>query len=258
MQPLVSIIVPVYNAEKTIGRCIESILGQEYINFELLLMDDGSTDESGRICDSFAKNDTRIHVIHKENSGVSDTRNLALDLTQGKYLQFLDADDWITPNATRTFVEAAESTNADMVICDFYRVVDKRVSQKGSIDEEGLLTQEEYASHMMENPADFYYGVLWNKFYRRDIIEQHHLHFLLTFNMIRHSAYDTMREMTVSLMNHVKCRKRSKLSPMIFSIITFKTAEMSYYFAFEFLKRDIAYRSNDHSVGRIIALKKTT
>ena len=197
MQPLVSIIVPVYNAEKTIGRCIESILGQEYINFELLLMDDGSKDESGKICDSFAKNDTRIRVIHKENSGVSDTRNLALDLAQGKYVQFLDADDWITPNATRTFVEAAEAANADMVICDFYRVVDKRVSQKGSIDEEGLLTQEEYASHMMENPADFYYGVLWNKFYRRDIIEQHHLRmnsaiswcedFMFNLEYIRHA-----------------------------------------------------------------------
>ncbi len=197
MQPLVSIIVPVYNAEKTISRCIESILGQEYINFELLLMDDGSKDESGRICDSFAKNDTRIRVIHKENSGVSDTRNLALNLAQGKYLQFLDADDWITPNATRTFVESAETANADMVICDFYRVIDKRVSQKGSIDEEGLLTQEEYASHMMENPADFYYGVLWNKFYRRDIIEQHHLRmnsaiswcedFMFNLEYIRHA-----------------------------------------------------------------------
>ena len=197
MKPMVTIIVPVYNAEKTISRCIESILQQEYTNFELLLMDDGSKDDSGNICDSYAQNDERIRVIHKENSGVSDTRNLALDIAQGKYLQFLDADDWITPNATRTFVEAAEGANADMVISNFYRVVEKRVSQKGSIDEEGLLTQEEYASHMMENPADFYYGVLWNKLYRREIIEKHHLRmnsdiswcedFMFNLEYIRHA-----------------------------------------------------------------------
>lgn len=175
MNPLVSIIVPVYNAEKTIGRCIESILKQDYTNFELLMIDDGSKDNSGAICDEYAAADSRIIVIHKENSGVSDSRNMALDMAQGTYLQFLDADDWITPNATRTFVEAAEDHKADMVISDFYRVVDKRVSQKGSIDKEGLLTREEFASEMMENPSDFYYGVLWNKLYRRDIIEKHHL-----------------------------------------------------------------------------------
>ena len=175
MNPLVSIIVPVYNAEKTIGRCIESILKQDYTNFELLIIDDGSKDNSGVICDEYAAGDNRIIVVHKENSGVSDSRNMALDMAQGTYLQFLDADDWITPNATRTFAEAAEDNKADMVISDFYRVVDKRVSQKGSIDKEGLLTREEFASEMMENPSDFYYGVLWNKLYRRDIIEKHHL-----------------------------------------------------------------------------------
>lgn len=197
MKPMVSIIVPVYNAEKTISRCIESILQQEYTDFELLLIDDGSKDNSATICDNYAKNDARIRVVHKENSGVSTSRNLALDMAQGKYLQFLDADDWITPNATRTFVEAAEGSNADLVISDFYRVVEKRVSQKGSIDEEGLLSREEYASQMMENPADFYYGVLWNKFYRRDIISSHNLRmneniswcedFMFNLEYIRHA-----------------------------------------------------------------------
>ena len=197
MNPLVSIIVPVYNAEKTIGRCIESIMKQDYTNFELLIIDDGSKDNSGAICDEYAADDSRIIVIHKENSGVSDSRNMALDMAQGTYLQFLDADDWITPNATRTFVEAAEDYKADMVISDFYRVVEKRVSQKGSIDAEGLLTREEYASEMMENPSDFYYGVLWNKLYRRDIVEKHNLRmnseiswcedFMFNLEYIRHA-----------------------------------------------------------------------
>ena len=175
MNPMVSIIVPVYNAEKSIRRCVDSILNQEYTDFELLLMDDGSKDSSGSICDEYAQNDPRVKVIHKENSGVSDTRNQALDLACGKYLQFLDSDDWITPNATKLFVEAAEEHQCDLVIADFYRVVGERVSHKGDIEQEGIMTLEEFASLMLENPADFYYGVLWNKLFRREIVEQHHL-----------------------------------------------------------------------------------
>ncbi len=173
--PMVSIIVPIYNAEKCLARCVDSILNQEYTDFELLLMDDGSKDSSPQICDAYAAKDSRVRVVHKENSGVSATRNMALDMATGKYLQFLDADDWITPNATKLFVEAAEENQCEMVIADFYRVVGERVSHKGNIEEEGVLTREVYAELMMENPADFYYGVLWNKLYRRDIVETHRL-----------------------------------------------------------------------------------
>ena len=175
MIPTVSIIVPVYNAERTIRRCIESILNQEYTDFELLLVDDGSLDASGAICDEYAGRDSRVQVFHKANSGVSSSRNLALDRAQGTYLQFLDSDDWITPDATRSLVRAMEDGSCDMVISDFYRVVGERVCQKGDIDEDGIMTREEFAAHMMETPADFYYGVLWNKLYRRSIVEAHHL-----------------------------------------------------------------------------------
>ena len=175
MTPTVSIIVPVYNAVNTIGRCIESILNQQYTDFELLLVDDGSRDGSGIICDAYAKRDSRIRVIHKENSGVSDTRNLALEQACGTYLQFLDSDDWITPDATSSLVRAAETNRCDLVIADFYRVVGERVSHKGDIEEDTVLTREEFSAHMMENPADFYYGVLWNKLYRREIVEAHRL-----------------------------------------------------------------------------------
>ena len=175
MNPSVTIIVPVYNAEATLRRCVESVLSQEYADFELLLADDGSGDASGAICDEFAAADSRVRVIHKENSGVSDTRNLCLNRARGRYLQFLDADDWITPDATRLLVRAMEDHRCDLVISDFYRVVGERVSHKGDIDETQVLTREEYAAHMMENPADFYYGVLWNKLYRREIVEAHRL-----------------------------------------------------------------------------------
>lgn len=108
MHPTVSIIVPVYNAENTIQRCIDSILDQEYADFELLLVDDGSKDTSGAICDAYAAADPRVRVLHKENTGVSDTRNQGIRLAAGKYLQFLDSDDWITQDATSLLVRTAE------------------------------------------------------------------------------------------------------------------------------------------------------
>ena len=175
MEPTVSIIVPVYQAENTLRRCVESILEQQYTDFELLLVDDGSQDDSGAICDEYAAQDARVRVFHQPNAGVSAARNLALDHARGVYLQFLDSDDWITPDATRSLVRAAEAHQCDLVIADFYRVVGERLSRKGDIDEDGVLSREEYAAHMMENPADFYYGVLWNKLYRRELVEQYHL-----------------------------------------------------------------------------------
>ena len=197
MNPSVSIIVPVYNAEACLRRCVESVLNQEYADFELLLADDGSQDGSGAICDGFAAGDRRVRVFHKENSGVSDTRNLCLDQAQGRWLQFLDADDWITPDATKLLVRAAEEHQCDLVVSDFYRVVGERVSHKGDIDEASVLSREEYAAHMMENPADFYYGVLWNKLYRRDLVEEHRLRmdpaiswcedFMFNLEYIRHA-----------------------------------------------------------------------
>lgn len=171
MSLMVSIIIPVYNAEKTLRRCVESVLNQGFQEFELILVDDGSTDSSGRLCDEFKEKDSRVQVIHKENSGVSDARNAAIDAAKGNYIQFLDSDDWITPDATSLMVRAAEENGCDMVITDFYRVVGDRVSHKGDIDKGGVLTLEEFAAFMMENPADFYYGVLWNKLFKREIVE---------------------------------------------------------------------------------------
>ena len=101
MDPMVSIIIPVYNAETTLRRCVLSVLGQQYEDFELLLIDDGSSDGSGGMCDEFARKDARVRVVHKKNAGVSAARNDAIRLARGRYLQFLDSDDWITPDATR-------------------------------------------------------------------------------------------------------------------------------------------------------------
>ena len=95
--PKVSIIVPVYNTEEYLSECIESILDQSFTDFELLLINDGSIDKSGKICDEYAKKDSRIVVIHKENGGVSSARNKGIEIAQGEWISFIDADDWITP-----------------------------------------------------------------------------------------------------------------------------------------------------------------
>lgn len=170
--PQVSIIVPVYNAASSLPRCIGSVLKQEYTDFELILMDDGSTDGSAGILDEFQKEDSRVKAVHKENTGVSDTRNKGIAMAGGRYIQFMDADDWITSNATKQLVRTAEEKKADLVVADFYRVVGEHLARKGSIDTPDPMNLQEYAERMSDSPADFYYGVLWNKLYRREIIDK--------------------------------------------------------------------------------------
>lgn len=175
MEPLVSIIVPVYNARDYIERCVDSILNQEYQNLEILLIDDGSVDGTDVLLDAYAARDQRVRVIHQENAGVSASRNRALDLAQGEYVQFADSDDWLTPDSTKLLTRPAMEKGCDLVIGDFYRVTGKRLSQKGDIDTDHVMDRREFASYMIENPADYYYGVLWNKLFRRSIIEEHQI-----------------------------------------------------------------------------------
>lgn len=238
MYPTVSIIVPIYNAQATIHRCLDSIISQTFSDFELLLINDGSTDESGSICDSYAAKDTRIRVFHNENRGVSASRNFALDEARGEYIQFLDSDDWITPDATQQLVRTARTSHCDLVISDFYRVVNDRVSVKGDIDDDTIMTQEEFVSHMMENPADFYYGVLWNKLYRRTIIEEHALRmnpdihwcedFLFNLEYIRYAS--RFYALNIPLYYYVKTKgSLVSQSAGILSTIQMKSTVFAYY-----------------------------
>lgn len=194
--PLVTLIVPVYNVAPYLENCLRSIREQTYPELEILLVNDGSTDSSPEICRSFERSDPRFRLIDKPNSGVSDSRNVAISQAQGKYLEFLDADDWLTHDAVETFVHAAESTGADLVLCHFYRVAGDRVAQRGHIKKQRVLTRQEFAESMMKAPANYYYGVLWNKLYRRSIVEAHRLRcpdqvdwcedFLFNLNYIEH------------------------------------------------------------------------
>ena len=172
----VSIIVPVYNGEKSIKRCADSILNQDYPELELIFVDDGSRDNSWNVIQDIAAADSRVKAIHKENGGVSSARNMGLSKATGVYIQFADIDDWLPMDATKLLVREMEAKSAELTVGDFYRVVDGNVSEKGSIEMSGALSLKQYANAMMLAPADLYYGVLWNKLYRKDIIDRYEIH----------------------------------------------------------------------------------
>lgn len=175
-KPLVSIVIPIYNAAPHLAACIESVRKQTYDDLEILLVNDGSDDVSLPICRMYAQVDPRIRVIDKENSGVSATRNIAIDQAAGEFLQFVDADDRVALEATQLLVERAQRTQADMVICHYYRVVGKkRKSVHGFLETDKVLTQRKFATHLMEEPCSFYYGVMWNKLYRTNIIRERNI-----------------------------------------------------------------------------------
>ncbi len=126
VQDLVSIVVPVYNVEKYLKRCIDSIINQSYNNIEILLVDDGATDSSGLICDEYEKKDSRIKTIHKKNGGLSDARNKGIDQANGKYICFVDSDDWIEKSMIYDLIKEVKKTNSDIAICGRYRSYEDR------------------------------------------------------------------------------------------------------------------------------------
>lgn len=118
--PAISVIVPIYNAEKTLRKCVDSLLAQTFEDFEILLIDDGSPDQCGAICDEYAQQDTRVRVIHQENQGVSAARQNGIDHASGEYTIHADPDDWVEPEMLEELYKKAKEDNSDMVICDFY------------------------------------------------------------------------------------------------------------------------------------------
>ena len=120
MDPKISVIVPVYKAEKYLHKCVDSILAQTFKDFEILLIDDGSPDASGAICDEYARKDNRVRVFHKENGGVSSARQCGIDNAKGEYTIHADPDDWVEPTMLEELYNKAVEENADMVICDYY------------------------------------------------------------------------------------------------------------------------------------------
>ena len=164
----VSIIVPVYKVEDYIRECIDSILAQTYPYFELILVDDGSPDNCGRICDDYAKGDNRIKVVHKVNGGISSARNAGLEVAKGEWIMHVDGDDWIEPDMIESLIEAAQITGADMVIGDF-------VKYGPSAGYNKLPTWGSDKKKSMSNYLAYTMTTIWGSIAKRSLYADHSL-----------------------------------------------------------------------------------
>ncbi len=175
LSPLVSIILPVYNSAKTIACCIESIKAQTLRDFEVILVDDGSTDDSLAIAAKNIRADERFRIVSRENHGVSLTRNFALALARGTWIAFIDSDDWYAPYALEALVDAAQG-KAELAVASFYRVGGDRYAVKRP-EPSGVYPYADYVKAMFKAPANYFYACLWNKLFKRSIIEEAGLEF---------------------------------------------------------------------------------
>ena len=167
---MISIIVPVYNVEKYLYRCIDSILAQTYTDFELLLIDDGSKDKSGLICDEYAKKDSRIKVFHKENGGVSTARNIGLQYAQGEWLAFIDADDYVHFNFLASF-ESMIYEDLGLIHWGFCYDTNGDIKTIPISDKDKIMTMDEVCRNKI------FHGYVWSYLFRRDIIKENKILF---------------------------------------------------------------------------------
>ncbi len=163
----ISVIVPVYNAEKFLKRCLQSIINQTIDDFEVVLVNDGSTDSSLKIAIDFSKKDSRIRVINKENEGVSKTRNRGIEESKGKYICFIDSDDYVNPNFLEDLYSSINGEKDALGVCLFSNIYEGNHLKKSKIGIKGNLTisRNEYLIHMSKHLYSVYYGALWNKIY---------------------------------------------------------------------------------------------
>lgn len=179
--PSISVIVPVYGVEKWVGRAIESVQAQTFSAFELLLVDDGSPDRSGAICDEYASRDGRIRVIHKQNGGAASARNAAMAIARGEYLFFMDADDWCEPAMLEEMFAAAKKDDLDLLVAGFfidtYYSDDKFYHEKKSCPTRVYATQQEFRldAHNLFDNNQLYPP--WNKLYRAAYLREHDIVF---------------------------------------------------------------------------------
>ena len=193
MEPKVSIIVPVYKVEEYLSQCVDSILNQTYKNIELILVDDGSPDNCPKICDEYASSDDRVIVIHKENGGLSDARNTGIKKATGKYLMFVDSDDWIELDTCKVAVETAEKEKADLVFWSYMReFIDESKPKFFFWDDNSVFEGEEAKNNLHRRICGLYKSELshpdyayaldtaWGKLYLSDHIKNNNIRFIDT------------------------------------------------------------------------------
>ena len=174
----ISVIVPVYNVEKFIKRCLDSIINQTTKDLEIILVNDGSTDNSGKICDEYAKLDNRITVIHKENGGISSARNIGLDVATGEWIAFVDSDDYIEKDMYEVLYKTAIEKNVDICACFFkYLTVDNKILfnlTQEQLDMNGKYNSKEFLELIYKD--EYMNGICvatWNKIYKKNIFTRY-------------------------------------------------------------------------------------
>ena len=179
MEPLVSIVIPIYNGEKYIESCISSLLNQTHQNLEVILVDDGSQDQSVKVCQQYAQTDNRIKVFCQKNSGVSAARNVGIKHATGKYIMFFDVDDTVEPNVVEDNVKLAEENQADVVMfCFWYYIVDEKRLKENSMEQIFVGSAKEYFDKMLIPTIDNeVFNAPWNKLVRRQLLEDNNLGF---------------------------------------------------------------------------------
>ena len=166
---MISVIVPIYKFEKYLKRCVDSLLAQSYSDFELILVDDGSPDNCGSICEEYAAKDKRIRVIHKENGGLSDARNAGLRIAKGEYVAFVDSDDWVATNYLETLLKVIELTDSDICECEVLKTT-------GEI-EKYEKSEKKYISYSSKEALELLicdkilHQYVWNKLYKRSCLK---------------------------------------------------------------------------------------
>ncbi len=171
MEKLVSVIVAVYNIEEYLPRCVDSILAQTYRNLEIILVDDGSKDQSGSICDSYAEKDRRIKVIHKKNGGLSDARNAGMDAASGEYIGFVDGDDWIEPDMYRAMYFACEKEKAQAAVCRYKQITKSGIIDGSAGNSVSLSRDEALEIYVCGDERYLIYNSVWSKLFARDLVE---------------------------------------------------------------------------------------
>lgn len=185
-QPLVCVVVPIYKTEKYISKCVDSILSQTYTNLEVVLVDDGSPDRCGAICDEYAARDSRVKVIHKENEGVSVARNAGIDAAKGEYVAFVDSDDYVMPSYIERLCNAVVNDCSDMAVCNMIREEGLKREAMLKLDDCVVRGSRIYRYMKRVNRALLFpllYGPIWRRIFKMDIIKEHNIRFTRALNV---------------------------------------------------------------------------
>ena len=220
----ISVLMPVYNSEKFLEETVQAVINQSYTNWELILVDDGSTDNSKKLCDELRKKENRIKFIDKKNTGVSDTRNVALKNAKGQYVVFVDSDDLIHKDYLKLLVNSMNKYNTDLSVCNF---IERKISSTGKVDDinrefcpKEVMEMSEMKDYIMDFGNSGLLNPLWNKIYKREIIENNNI----TFD----EKVETGEDFIFNLQYFRKTKKISFIKEMLYYYIRRNNNSITY------------------------------